>query len=257
MARARPTSTAVRELHNQIAGALEEAAGRPATTAHAHAQREPITFYGVPPEAWSDLRRRWRRPFAELSVADRLALAKLLLASHIEEQGYLALAVLRAGLQDLSPATFEELDRLVDDFCSWSMTDDFASGKASITWHLLQRYPTETLNLLRRWVSSPNRWKRRATVITFTRAVAASGDFLDETLEFCQALQHDPDDLVQKGVGWALKDAMLAGPGAQRRVIALVKRMRRAGVPSTVTLYAIRRLKGEERDAVLKVTAAR
>ena len=257
MARTRPTSTAVRKLHNQIAGALEEAAGRPATTGRAHAQREPITFYGVPKEAWPDLRRRWRRQFAELSPADRFALAKLLLGRHIEEQGHLALAVLRAGLQHLTPATFEELDRLLDDFSSWSMTDDFASGKASITWHLLQRYPAETLNLLRRWVSSPNRWKRRAAVITFTRAVAAGGNFLDEALRFCEALQHDPEDLVQKGVGWTLKDSMLASAGARRRVLALVKQMRRAGVPSTVTLYAIRRLKGEERDAVLKVTAAR
>ena len=196
MARARPASTAARELHSQITGALEEAAGRPATTGPAHAQREPITFYGVPREAWPGFRQRWRRPFAELSGADRFALAKLLMASHIEEQGYIALAVLRAGLQDLTPATFEELDRLLDDFSSWSMTDDFASGKVSITWHLLQRYPNETIMLLRRWVSSPNLWKRRATVITFTRAVAASGNFLDETNAVRQMLGHAPIPFV-------------------------------------------------------------
>ena len=63
----------------------------------------------------------------------------------------------------------------------------------------------------------------------------------------------DSEDLVQKGVGWALKDTMRAGPAVKRRVIALVKRMRREGIPSTVTLYAIRDLKGAEREAILKI----
>ena len=248
-------SAAVAKLHRRIAGALEVAAGRPAATGPAHAQSEPITFYGVPKAAWRGLYQQWRRPFSELGIGDRLALARLLLRSHIEEEGHVALAALRAGIADLTPSTFDELDRLLDDFSSWSMTDDFASGKPSITWHLLQRYPKETLALLAGWNRSPNRWKRRASVITFTRAVATSGEFVDATLRFCEALQHDPDDLVRKAVGWALKDTMRAGAGAKRRVVALVKEMRGAGVSSTITLYAIRDLKGREREAILRVTA--
>ena len=253
--RASRPSAAVAKLRQRIAAALEDAAGRPATTGPAHAQSEPIRFYGVPKAAWRELHEQWRRPFSKLGIEDRLALTRLLLRSHIEEEGHVALATLRAGIADLTPNTFDELDRLLDDFSSWSMTDDFASGKPSITWHLLQRYPKETLAVLARWNRSPNRWKRRASVITFTRAVAASGEFVDVTLRFCEALQHDPDDLVRKAAGWALKDTIRAGPAAKRRVVALVKEMRRAGISSTITLYAIRDLKGAEREAILRVTA--
>jgi 3-methyladenine DNA glycosylase AlkD len=87
-------------------------------------------------------------------------------------------------------------------------------------------------------------------VVTFTRKVGESGEFTDEALALCDKLIWDPEDLVQKGVGWALKDSMRS---AHDRVVAYVKDLRRMGVPSTITLYAIRDLKGEEREGVLAV----
>ncbi len=194
---------------------------------------------------------------ATLSLPERLALATLLLESHIEEQGHIAMAVLRMRLDEIEPKHFDQVDDLLDDFTSWSIVDDFATGKGSITAVLLDRFPRETLALHERWLTSSNQWKRRTSVVTFTRKTAADGQFVAETLRFCEALMHDPEDLVQKGVGWALKDTMRAGPAAKRRVIALVKRMRREGIPSTITLYAIRDLTGAEREAILEIKPAK
>ena len=53
-----------------------------------------------------------------------------------------------------------------------------------------------------------------------------------------------------KGVGWALRDTM---HGDKNRVIEYVKSLRRRGVSSKVTLYAIENLKGKERKAILKI----
>ncbi len=255
MPAASPGAVAKR-LHAQIVGGLERAAGRRAAVGRSHGQAEPISSYGLTEDAGRDVFKRWLAQVQDLSLEERFALARLLLASHVEEQGHLAMAVLRTGIAELTPATFDDIDGLLDDFTSWSITDDFASGKPSITAALLERYPKETLRLHERWLTSANRWKRRASVITFTRRVAAEGRYVAETLRFCEALQHDPEDLVQKAVGWALKDTMRAGPGPKRKVLALVKRMRRAGIPSTITLYAIRDLKGAEREAVLRVKPA-
>ncbi len=108
---------------------------------------------------------------------------------------------------------------------------------------------------MHRWSQSPNRWKRRTPVVTFTRRVALEGEFIDEAMAICERLRFDEEDLVRKRVGWALKDAMRAGPGAKRRVIGMVKAMRREGVSAVVTLYAVRDLKGAERESVLKVRA--
>jgi 3-methyladenine DNA glycosylase AlkD len=250
------TST-VRALHGEIGRALATAAGGPARTVTNPHHATPLVAYGVPAEAWRELARGWRAAALALSMDERVALARRLFASHIEEEGHVALLLLRADIDGLTPSTFERLDGLLDGFSSWSMVDDFASGEPGITHQLLARHERETLALLARWRRSPNLWKRRAGVVTFTRATAAGGRYVDEVLSFSEAMQWDGEDLVQKADGWALKDTMRAGPGARRRVMALVKRMRRTGVPSTITLYAIRDVRGPERAAILALRGRR
>ncbi len=86
----------------------------------------------------------------------------------------------------------------------------------------------------------------------FTRKVATSGQFTDVALELCHNLIYSEtgaaEDLVQKGIGWALKDLMKAD---KERILDVVRQLRRDKIPSTITLYAIRDLKGEERKAFL------
>ena len=246
---------AARKLHGEIVGALKQAAGRAACRSKAQFHQEPIQSYGLYEEEGRAVFKQAMSGIATLSLSERFPLARLLLKSHIEEQGHLAMAVLRTGLHEITPKHFDQLDKLLDDFTSWSIVDDFAAGKGSITAFLLSRTPKETLRLHEQWVRSSNMWKRRASVVTFTRKTAADGAYVDETLRFCEALMHDTEELVQKGVGWALKDTIRAGPAAKRRVLALVKRMRREGLPSTIRLYAIRDLRGAERAAILKIKA--
>lgn len=115
---------------------------------------------------------------------------------------------------------------------------------------LLLKYREETLKLLRGWNHSENVWKRRASVVTFVWKIGSSGEFTDEVLEFCENLIWDKEDLVLKGVGWALRDSMNRD---RNRVSEYVKSLRRRGVSSKVTLYATENLKGEARKAILKV----
>jgi len=106
------------------------------------------------------------------------------------------------------------------------------------------------LDLLRKWNSSKSLWKRRASVVTFTRKIGISGDFTDEALELCDNLIWEKEDYVRKGVGWALKDNMR---GAKKKVLEYVKSLRRQGISSVITLYAIRDLKGKEREEVFNI----
>ncbi len=138
--------------------ALERAAGKPQRKSKSQVHRKPITSYGLYEEE------------GRAAFNDAIArVATLLLKSHIEEQGHIAMAVLRMGLDAIGPKQFDKIDNLLDDFTSWSIVDDFATGKASITAVLLARYPKETLALHERWLTSPNQWKRRTSVVTFTR----------------------------------------------------------------------------------------
>ncbi len=70
-------------------------------------------------------------------------------------------------------------------------------------------------------------------------------------MELCNNLIWQKEDLVKKAVGWALKDNMLGEN--KKKVLDYVKELRRKGVSSVITLYAIQNLKLNEREEVLKI----
>ena len=129
----------------------------------------------------------------------------------------------------------------------WGNTDLFCGA---VLQPMLKRIPEQVIELLRKWNQSENKWKRRASVVTFTRKTAEQGKFIDTALELCDNLIWDQEDLVRKGVGWALKDNMRFD---KQRVLQYVQGLRRKGVSSTITLYAIRDLEGDERSEVLRI----
>lgn len=116
---------------------------------------------------------------------------------------------------------------------------------------LLRKHTNETKQLIQKWNNSDHIWKKRASVVTFTRKIGAEGVYVDYLLELCDNLIWDNEDLVRKAVGWALKDNMVGRN--KEKVLTYVINLRKMGVSSTITLYAIRKLKGSEREAILKI----
>ncbi len=85
----------------------------------------------------------------------------------------------------------------------------------------------------------------------FTRKVARLSQFNDIALQLCDQLVYDPELLVQKGVGWSLRDLMR---NDKERIMEYVIELRARGVSSIITLYALKDITGEERTTVLRKT---
>jgi 3-methyladenine DNA glycosylase AlkD len=234
----------VGDLHNRIKAVTGSQQPRPERRFHKH---DEYLSYGLKTPDFRRIMSEFRPRIITLSLQDRLDLAARLLSYHIGELGHAGIHVVALGVEELQPLHLPLLDRLVDDFRSWSHVDHFCS---EVMQPLLWEYQAKVLALLWDWNGSSNRWKRRASVVVFTRSVGESGAFTDEVLKLCENLIWDEEDIVQKGVGWALKDNLRSAPD---RIIAYVKDLRRRGASSTVTLYAIRDLKGAEREAILAV----
>jgi len=62
-----------------------------------------------------------------------------------------------------------------------------------------------------RWASSRNRWRRRAAAVSFVRP-ARHRILFPEIVRVSEALLADQDDMVQKGLGWLLREAAKADP---------------------------------------------
>jgi len=238
----------MKKLLTDIEKAITTTAGtdqlRPEERFHKH--REYLC-YGLKAADFYRIMKEFRPHFLDLSLPECLQLAEALLSRHIGELGGTGIYIAALRVNELGPKHFKILDGLVDDLRSWSQVDYFCGD---VIQPLLGKYWAEVLSLLGKWNTSSNRWKRRASVVPFTRKVAKEGRFVEETLKFCDNLIRDEEDIVLKGVGWALKDTMRAAP---QKVKAYVKKLRKQGVSSTITLYAIRDLKGKEREEILQI----
>ncbi|UCE39917.1 MAG: DNA alkylation repair protein [Candidatus Aminicenantes bacterium] len=228
--------------------AIKDATGRhhPVPDRHFHKHDEYLS-YGLKASDFREIIKEFHPQFLKLSFQEKMDLAARFLQERVGELGHVGLYIITLCVKELTPEHFSYLDGLPEFFRSWSHVDHLSLG---VMQPLLLRYRKETLELLEEWSRSPIRWKRRASVVAFVRKVAESGEFTREVIHLCENLIWDEVDIVQKGVGWALKDNLRSAPD---RILPYIKDLRRRGVSSTITLYAIRDLKGVNRLEVLAV----
>lgn len=203
---------------------------------------------GISSPALEKLLSRHKAEIKNLSCTEAFALARMLYKNKIEDTVLAGNFVLQNKIDCVGKNQLSYFDEILEHFCSWSQVDDFC---IDVLQPVLLKYPNDTLRFLKKWNRSANMWKRRTSVVAFVRKVGASGKFTDEALSLCENIIWDNEDLVQKGVGWCLKDVMR---GDKKTVLHYVKKLRERGVPSTITLYAIRDLKGAQRAEILQVT---
>lgn len=212
---------------------------------------EGFACYGLTVPELRQTFRGFRTIFKELPMDQRLVLAERFIQAGVEEQAFFMVELLAMSVRQLGPQHFDMLDRFLEDFHSWSTTDLFCGR---VLQPLLLAYPVQTVEMLKRWNSAPNLWKRRASVVAFTRKVGSSGNFTKICLEMCENLIWDEEDLVRKGVGWALKDSLR---GDKPCVLNYVRELRRRGVSAVITLYALRDLEQGERKSILAIKPER
>lgn len=187
--------------------------------------------------------------FRALDTEQKVELATRLISSGYGEQKSVALALLETVPDYFTPERFGQLETLVGGLHGWSKID---SVTKLFLPKILERHERELIDLMGRWNAHEDRWLRRASVVLFTRKVAKSKSFKDVAVQHCNTLLHDDEHLVQTGVGWCLRDLMR---WHKAEILPYVIDLRRAGVSSKITLYALRDIKGEERTSVFQESA--
>lgn len=116
---------------------------------------------------------------------------------------------------------------------------------------LLLRYP-ELLREIKTWPSHPNRWVKRASIVSFLKLTKKQG-YLDIIYEQAIALFPVADDLVQKANGWVLREA------GKRDMAKLERFLLSHGpaIPRTTLRYAIERFADSKRRKLLLKTKVR
>jgi 3-methyladenine DNA glycosylase AlkD len=99
-----------------------------------------------------------------------------------------------------------------------------------------------------RWAKSTNRWHRRAACVALIRGARAR-KFFKEITKLSDSLLQDKDDMVQKGLGWLLRET--AKYDAKQTVSYLMKISKRA--PRLVLRTACETLPANVRKRILAV----
>jgi 3-methyladenine DNA glycosylase AlkD len=102
---------------------------------------------------------------------------------------------------------------------------------------------------MRVWARDRNMWVRRASIVGLIPC-ARRGESLDLVYEIARHLHADREDLIQKAVGWALREAGKTDMPRLERYL----RANGAAIPRTTLRYAIERFPAAKRKAILVAT---
>jgi 3-methyladenine DNA glycosylase AlkD len=103
-----------------------------------------------------------------------------------------------------------------------------------------------------RWAKSRERWHRRAAAVALIHSARKRIGF-EQVVKVSNALLQDKDDMVQKGLGWLLREAAKADSGKTVPYLMTI----RAAAPRLVLRTACEKLTAAERTAILGTKNAR
>jgi 3-methyladenine DNA glycosylase AlkD len=184
--------------------------------------------------------RRTARTFRDLEPLD----VRRLMASDVRDERALANAVLVAKYERADEAErlalfafYVRQRRLIR---NWDGVDDSAPYLAGR--HLLER----SRSPLFRWARSERMLDRRIAIVS-TWWFIRHGDTAD-TFRLATVLRTDPERLMQRAVGWMLREAGKRNPGALKRFLA----RHQGQMPRLMLRSAIERLPEGERRSYLR-----
>jgi 3-methyladenine DNA glycosylase AlkD len=160
----------------------------------------------------------------KMSIADRDRLCTALWGIGKYEGGALVCYVYRRFAKQCGAREFalftRWLDRYVD---NWAHTDGLS------LWLLGASIANDPslVDKLDSWTRSNNRWKRRAAAVALVYS-AKRGEHTRAILRIAAPLIEDGDDMVQKGVGWLLKETYPKNPAEVVRFSWRIARRPRA-----------------------------
>lgn len=205
--------------------------------------KSPVQAYGWRTARVRKLAQRLRRELAT-SGGDKLLFAvaeKLFAAPTLEEQTLGVLLLARAARR-FGAAEFRRLERWLPRIRNWAACDALCTV---LLGPLLLADPRLTARV-HRWARSANFWERRAAAVALVPA-ARRGKYPKEIFRVSNTLLRDPEYMVQKGVGWLLRESAKV---RRPEVVSYLLRVR-TRAPRLVLRTACETLPARDRRRVL------
>ncbi len=143
----------------------------------------------------------------ERDEAFLVAVADKLFRGRIIEERAAAVMLVEKSTATLGNSEFALFESWLDRVQNW---DDHDALVHNVLGPMMAAKPVRVKAVMR-WAKSKNRWRRRASAVALIRGVR-QGMFFDQMKRVTAALGGDRDDMVEKGLGWLLREAAKADP---------------------------------------------
>jgi 3-methyladenine DNA glycosylase AlkD len=171
-----------------------------------------------------------------------VAVANELFSGRIIEEKIAAVFLLEKQTTKLGNYGFELFDSWLDRISNWSEHDALVHD---LLGPMIAAEPARSRAALE-WAKSPNRWRRRAACVALVRATRERKLF-PEIVRISHQLLTDDDDMVQKGLGWLLRETAKADAGTAIPYLIKI----RAKAPRLVLRTACEKLPAAQRAKIL------
>jgi len=186
---------------------------------------------------------RFRRTMLrEQNLAFLFEVADKLFRGRVLEERVFGVMLLEKQTPQLGDAEFRRLEAWLSRISSWADHDGLVHYLIA---PMIVEKPARAASVFR-WARSRDRWHRRAACVALIQGTRKKM-FFPQITRLSNLLLGDEDDMVQKGLGWLLRETAKADPG--RTVPYLMKIRDRA--PRLVLRTACETLKAPLRTKVL------
>ena len=196
-----------------------------------------IINYGVKTATVRSIAKKYAKHLKELDKKEVFKICEELMKSDFGEESTIAIQFVASIKNQWEPDDFKVFEQWAEKYINdWSKVDDFCLNVLS---HFLTEFP-QFVKKTRRWISSEKVWLRRMSAVCFIQGGSwrMNPGFFKDVLNTAEVLKDDPEDLVQKGVGWMLK---IAAETHQREVFDFVMK-NKSTMARTTLRYAIEKM---------------
>jgi 3-methyladenine DNA glycosylase AlkD len=205
--------------------------------------KSELGHYGVTVPAIRSVAKDVASTQPDLTHDGLVALVTALWAEPVHETRMVAVELLDAFGDRLTPDDAPMLERFLREARTWALVDGLA---ASVVGALVERHP-ELGSTLDRWAGDADFWMRRSALLALLVPLRRGGGDFERFSRYADSMLGDTEFFVRKAIGWVLRDTARKRPDLVYQWL-----LPRAGRLAGVTLReAVKPLSDEQRAVVL------
>lgn len=206
--------------------------------------REEVRYYGVKSGVVLKIANKYWREVKNLKKSEIFQICEELYQSDYCEDAFIVSNWVPRITDRFEIDDYYIFSRWIEKYINnWAKCDGFCVHTMGNYIEIFPDILEEILN----WTHSNNRWVKRAASVSLI-VPAKQGKFLEEIFKIADILLLDPDDMVQKGYGWLLKEASRKH---ENEIYQFVLERRKV-MPRTSLRYAIERMPDNKRKEAMR-----